>query len=94
MTPLSSLHPGAEILGTALENLKSGRAMRYAPAGWLALAGALLIFLIYLGFKRNIDARLTGGVLAAATCALLFASRRVQTRRPAAYQDIRWRAMH
>src|SRR5882672_6492509 len=74
VTPLSSLHPGAEILGTALENLKSGRAMRYAPAWWLALAGALLIFLIYLGFKRNIDARLTGGALAAATCALLFAS--------------------
>jgi len=74
VTPLSSLHPGAEILGTAIENLKNGRAMRYAPQGWLALAGALLIFLIYLGFKRNVDARVTGGALAAASCALLFAS--------------------
>ena len=74
VTPLDSLHPGAEILGTALENLKNGRAMRYAPQGWPALAGALLIFLIYLGFKRNVDARVTGGALAAATCVLLFIS--------------------
>ena len=26
--------PGAEILGTAIENLKNGRQMRYAPAWW------------------------------------------------------------
>src|SRR6267378_3046650 len=57
VTPLDSLHPGAEILGTAIENLKNGRAMRYAPTWWPTLAGALLIFLIYLGFKRNVDAR-------------------------------------
>src|SRR6267378_3778777 len=74
VTPLDSLHPGAEILGTAIENLKNGRAMRYAPTWWPALAGALLIFLIYLGFKRNVDARVTGGALAAATCVLLFIS--------------------
>jgi adenylate cyclase len=43
VTPLSSLHPGAEILGTAIENLKNARQMRYAPLWWSALVGFVLI---------------------------------------------------
>src|SRR6185369_17976841 len=66
VTPLSNLHPGAEILGTALENLKNGRSMRYAPGWWAALAAAGLIGLLYLGFQRALDLRLLAGALALA----------------------------
>jgi adenylate cyclase len=71
VTPIDSLHPGAEILGTAIENLKNGRAMRYAPAGWAAGVGAALIGLLYLGFRRARDVRVIGAALAAGSVALL-----------------------
>jgi adenylate cyclase len=58
VTPLGSLHPGAEILGTAIENLKNGRQMRYAPAWWAALVGVLLLALLFAAFQSNADARL------------------------------------
>jgi adenylate cyclase len=74
VTPLSNLHPGAEILGTALENLKNGRAMRYASEWWAALAGAGLIGLLYLGFRRSLDARLLAGALALASGVLIWLS--------------------
>jgi adenylate cyclase len=73
-TPLSHAQPGPEILGTAIENLKNGRAMRQAPA-WLP--GALVItfvLLLFHAFRRGVDARITGGALAAASGALIFAS--------------------
>ena len=38
-----SMQPGAEILGTAIENLKNGRAMRYAPPWWPAAIGIVLL---------------------------------------------------
>jgi adenylate cyclase len=71
VTPMSSLHPGAEILGTAIENLKNGRQMRYAPAWWAAATGAALLLLLYAAFQRKLDARLVGGGLAAISAALL-----------------------
>ena len=40
VTPLSATQPGAEILGTAIENLKNGRAMRYASPWWPAATRA------------------------------------------------------
>ena len=40
VTPMHSTHPGAEILGTAIENLKNGRAMHYAPPWWAAAAAS------------------------------------------------------
>ncbi len=74
VTPIASLHPGVEILATALDNLKNGRAMRYAPA-WLP-AGTIfvLLVLLYLAFVRNVDASRIGYALAATTAALLAAS--------------------
>src|SRR5205085_4476891 len=74
ITPIGSLHPAPEILGTAIENLKNGRSMHYAPGGWAAAVGIALLFLIYFGFERSIDVRIIGGALAVVSAALLWAS--------------------
>jgi len=73
-TPVDSLHPGAEILGTAIENLKNGRQMRYAEHWWPALIGVCLIFLVALAFRTGVDARITGGALVAASAGLVATS--------------------
>ncbi|MGH8689430.1 MAG: CHASE2 domain-containing protein [Burkholderiales bacterium] len=73
VTPIDSLHPGAEILGTAIENLKNARAMRYAPQWWPGAIGMALVLLLYFAFHRGVDARATGAALAIVT-ALLVAS--------------------
>jgi len=74
VTPLSHTQAGAEILGTAIENLKNGRRMRYAETWWAAAGGVALIFLLYLGFQRGADMRATGAALAAASAAALWGS--------------------
>ena len=74
VTPLDSLHPGAEILGTAIENLKNGRRMHYAERWWPGAIGVVLVFLLFLAFRTGIDARLSGGVLAAASGGLVATS--------------------
>src|SRR6185503_258398 len=71
VTPIDSLHPGAEILGTAIENLKNSRAMRYTPQWAPAGIGAALVLLLYLAFRKAIDARATGAALAVITALLL-----------------------
>jgi adenylate cyclase len=74
VTPLSSLHPGAEILATAIENLKNGRQMRYAPLWWSALVGVVLLALLYAAFRVGADTRAIGAGLAVASLTLLVAS--------------------
>ena len=74
VTPIDTVQPGAEILGTAIENLKNGRHMRYASPAWAAAIAVLLIALLYVGFRAELDARVLGGALAAASAALLWAS--------------------
>ncbi len=74
VTPMSSLHPGAEILGTAIENLKNGRVMRTAPPLTPMLVALLLVALLYAAFARNRDASRTGYALGAGTVAALAAS--------------------
>ena len=74
VTPLTSLQPGAEILGTAIENLKNGRSMRYAAPAWPAAVGIALILLLYVAFQRRIDARAIGVALVLVTGMLLFSS--------------------
>jgi adenylate cyclase len=74
VTPVDSLHPGAEILGTAIENLKNGRQMTRVASAWPALIGLALLAAVFLAFRAGIDARLTAGALAAASGALLFSS--------------------
>jgi adenylate cyclase len=73
-TPLSHAQPGPEILATAIENLKNGRAMRYAPAGWPAAVSVALLLLLWLSFEKKVDARAIGAALAVATIVLLGAS--------------------
>jgi adenylate cyclase len=67
LTPLSPHQPGTEILATAIENLKNGRAMHSAPQGWPAAIGIVLVALLYLAFHRGIDMRMSGAALAVAT---------------------------
>jgi adenylate cyclase len=74
VTPLDSLTPGAEILGTAIENLKNGRHMRYASPGWAAGVGAVLLLLLFSSFQKRVDARAIGTVLALATAVALAAT--------------------
>src|SRR3954469_418285 len=74
VTPMESVHPGAEILGTAIENLKNDRHMRYASPAWAAAIAVLLIALLFIGFRAELDARVLGGALAVASAALLWAS--------------------
>jgi adenylate cyclase len=71
VTPIDSLHPGAEILGTAIENLKNGRHMRHAPAWWAAAVGIALLALIHIAFRRMLDVRAIGAALALASALLL-----------------------
>ena len=74
VTPLSSTQPGMEILATAIENLKNGRAMRAAPA-WLPFGAALLLVgLLYAAFARNARANRVAIGLGAASALLLAAS--------------------
>ena len=74
VTPLSNTQPGVEILATAIENLKNGRAMRAAPP-WLAFAAALLLIAaLGAAFRRNLNAGRIAAGLGAASAALLGAS--------------------
>ena len=74
VTPISTLHAGPEILGTAIENLKNGRWMRTVPAWVPGLAGIALLFLIYFAFDRGVDVRITGAALLLASATLLWGS--------------------
>jgi len=74
VTPLSGTQPGMEILATAIENLKNGRAMRAAPA-WLPFGAALLLVgLLYAAFARNARANRVAIGLGAASALALAAS--------------------
>ena len=74
VTPLSNTQPGVEILATAIENLKNGRAMRAAPP-WLSFAAALLLIAsLTAAFQRNVNASRIAAGLAAASAALIGAS--------------------
>jgi adenylate cyclase len=74
VTPVSEFHPGAEILATAIDNLKNGGQMRTAP-GWLAPALTLaLLTAIYFGFQRGYHTLAIGGVVAAGAALLIAAS--------------------
>ncbi len=73
-TPIDGLHPGAEILGTAIDNLKNGRQMHHAGPMWPAAIGIALILLLYFAFQRRIDARASGVALVLVTGALLLSS--------------------
>jgi adenylate cyclase len=72
LTPLSSTQPGAEILGTAIENLKNQRFMRAASPWWSMGLAFLLLVLLFTSFRKNLDARVIGAGLVAITALLLY----------------------
>lgn len=74
VTPIDSLHPGAEILGTAIENLKNARSMRVADPHLAAAIGIALVALLFAGFRAGLDVRLLGLGLALASAGVLYGS--------------------
>lgn len=53
-TPLANLHPGVEILATAIDNTVQGDAVRTLPAYLSPLFGIVFIGLVAYGFMRNV----------------------------------------
>lgn len=62
VTPISGVHPGMDILATALDNLKNEDWLREAPEWIGVLAAALLIIVLAVLFAR-VRGPLWGGVL-------------------------------
>jgi adenylate cyclase len=73
-TPMSSLHPGMEILATAIDGLKNGRSMQRADEGFALGLAAALLALLTLAFLRGINALKVGVALAAVTVLALLGS--------------------
>jgi adenylate cyclase len=71
VTPLSHLHPGVEILATAIDNLKNGAAMRESSRASTALFGLLLIAGVWFAFQRRLSAMTIALALALLTLGLL-----------------------
>ena len=74
VTPMDSLYPGMEILATAIDNLKNGRAMHRAGGGFALGSAVLLLALLSLAFLRGMHALKAGLSLLAVTLVLLLAS--------------------
>ena len=70
-TPVSTGHPGAEILATAIDNLKNGRWMNRASDGARMLLAAALLGLVFAAFRMGRSPVETGVGLAAVSVALL-----------------------
>jgi adenylate cyclase len=74
VTPISEFHPGADILATALDNLKNGGAMHAAPRWTMLLLTLLLLAAIAEGFRRGIHTMTIGVFIAGGILALLAAA--------------------
>ena len=70
VTPMSNTHPGVEILATAIDNLKNGRAMRVAPEYARMAIAAVLLALVFAAFHIRHNAVETGVALAAVSAGL------------------------
>ncbi len=57
-TPLAQIHPGVEILATALDNLKNGDALSEAPRAIYVVITFALLALLAAAFVYNVDYRL------------------------------------
>ncbi len=74
VTPISNVYPGAEILATAIDNLKNQRWMRRAPGyAQMALAALLLAF-VWEAFRLRHNALEIGIAFGLISAALLGAS--------------------
>jgi len=71
VTPISNVYPGAEILATAIDNLKNQRWMRETPDYARMVLVALLLALVLAAFRLRRNAVETGVALAIVSAALL-----------------------
>jgi adenylate cyclase len=71
VTPISSVHPGVEILATAIDNLKNQRAMRLTPGYARMALAATLLALVFAAFRLGRNAVEAAAALAAVSAALL-----------------------
>ncbi|MBU0689683.1 MAG: adenylate/guanylate cyclase domain-containing protein [Gammaproteobacteria bacterium] len=73
VTPLASLYPGVEMLATAIDNLKNGRAMRRADEGFPSGLALLLIGVLSIVFMRGMNALKVGQGMVLVTVLMLLA---------------------
>lgn len=70
-TPMASLYPGVEILATAIDNLKNGRALHELSQAWPAGLALLIIGATATAFLAGAGPVAAGGVVLACCAALL-----------------------
>jgi adenylate cyclase len=74
VTPMDSLHPGMEILATAIDNLKNQRRVHVAANVSMLTFTLAIIMLLTLGFIRSINALKIGLALALLSLISVWAS--------------------
>lgn len=82
-TPMEKVHPGVEVLATAIDNLKNGDSITSLSNPWIYSAIALsLIWLVALAFLTGISRSIIDGVFASSQVVLIgvsFASLNLST---------------
>ncbi len=80
LTPLGAGYPGVDVLALAIDNLKNGRAVQVAAAGWPFLLGSLLIVALAVAFARRVHPLSIGAALAVLSLVALAAADRAINR--------------
>lgn len=70
LTPMSATHPGPEVLATALDNLKHGEQLRFAPRASNVLLTAIVLLILASAFAAGLGVLRLGVLTLALTVAL------------------------
>ncbi len=70
-TPMARIHPGVEILATAIDNFKNGDSLRERPAWVMRLAALLLIWSMAIALYRQVHVNVFDAVFGALQAGLL-----------------------
>jgi adenylate cyclase len=70
-TPMARIHPGVEILATAIDNFKNGDALRERPAWVMRLAALLLIWGMAIALYRQVHIKVFDTVFGGLQAALM-----------------------
>ena len=70
-TPMARIHPGVEILATAIDNFKNGDSLRERPAWVMRLAALLLIWGMAIALYRQVHINVFDAVFGALQAGLL-----------------------
>ncbi len=70
-TPMARIHPGVEILATAIDNFKNGDSLRERPAWVMRLAALLLIWSMAIALYRQVHINVFDAVFGALQAGLL-----------------------